>query len=207
MNLKEKKLIIFDCDGVLFDSYEANRAFYNEIARGAGRGEIDDEEMSFCHMHTAKESIEYLFRNQPNLMERAFKVYEGLDYGDFLKYMTMEPGVYECVKRLKERFLTAISTNRSTTMPKLIEVYELDKLFDQIVCALDVKRPKPDLEGIHLIVKRLGVNLKDSVYVGDSKVDEEVAKRAGIPLIAYKNSDLNTMFHVESFWELERLFA
>ncbi len=207
MNLKEKKLIIFDCDGVLFDSYEANRAFYNEIARVAGRGGIDDEEMSFCHMHTAKESIEYLFRNQPDLMERAFKVYESLDYGDFLKYMTMEPGVNECIKRLKKRFLTAISTNRSTTMPKLIKIYELDKLFDQIVCALDVKRPKPDLEGIHLIVKRLGVNLKDSVYVGDSKVDEEVAKRAGIPLIAYKNSDLNTMFHVESFWELESLFA
>lgn len=206
MNLKDKKIIIFDCDGVLFDSFEANKAFYNEIAIKAGRPPISDEEMAFCHMHTAHDSIEYLFKNYKSLKDKAFKIYEELDYADFLKYMTPEPDMKETISRLKKRYLTAISTNRSTTMPKLIKIYNLDLLFDEIVCALDVSKPKPDLEGIFLILNRLNVTLDDAVYVGDSKVDEEVAKRASIPLIAYKNKELDTIYHVENYNELERLF-
>ncbi len=206
MDLSKRGLVIFDCDGVLFNSLEANRAFYNEIATRAGRGPLNEDEMAFCHMHTALDSINYLFKDYPELIDKAFEVYDGLDYSDFLPYMTMEPGMKETVNFLrKNNKLTAISTNRSTTMPKLIELYGLDELFHEIVCALDVKRPKPDPEGIELIFDRLGCTSKDAVYVGDSKVDEDTAKAVCIPLIAYKNKELDTPFHAESFKDIERL--
>ncbi len=207
MDLAKKRLIIFDCDGVLFNSLEANRAFYNLIATRAGRAPLSPDEMAFCHMHTAFDSINFLFRDYPDLMQRAFEIYDGLDYADFLPFMTVEPGMVETVKWLRENRLTAISTNRSTTMPRLIELYNLDTLFDEIVCALDVKMPKPNPEGIELILDRLGCNRNDAVYVGDSKVDEDTAKNASIPLIAYKNRDLDTPFHADSFDDVARLLS
>ncbi len=207
MNLSKRRLIIFDCDGVLFNSLEANRAFYNEIATKAGRAPVGEDEMAFCHMHTAFDSINFLFREYPELIQEAFKVYDGLDYADFLPLMTKEPGMEETIRRLKKEKLTAISTNRSTTMPRLIELYSLYELFDQIVCALDVKRPKPHPEGIELIFKRLGCGPEDAVYVGDSKVDEDTAKAVSIPLIAYKNKDLDTPFHATSFIDIERILS
>ncbi len=196
---KGVKIAIFDCDGVLFNSYEANRAYYNEIARLSGRGPLSPEEMAYCHMHTAKESVEYIFRDDPEGMERAFEIIKSVDYSRFLPFMSKEPGMEETVKELKRWMFTAISTNRSTTMPRLIEIYRLDRLFDQIVCALDVKRPKPDPEGVFLILERLGLSPEEAVYIGDSKVDEITAKNAGIRLIAYKNRDLDTQFHADDF--------
>ncbi len=207
MDLSKKRLIIFDCDGVLFNSWEANRAFYNEIATRAGRAPLSLNEMAYCHMHTAFDSINFLFREYPDLIQRAYQVYDDIDYSDFLPFMTMEPGMSETVTRLRNNRLTAISTNRSTTMPRLIELYGLDSLFDEIVCALDVKRPKPDPEGIRLIFERLGCTPEEAVYVGDSKVDEDTAKGVSIPLIAYKNKELDTPFHADSFIDLERLLS
>ncbi|NPA95295.1 MAG: HAD-IA family hydrolase [Thermodesulfobacteria bacterium] len=207
MDLFRKRLIIFDCDGVLFNSLEANRAFYNQIATQAGRAPLTQDEMAFCHMHTAFDSINFLFKDYPELIQKAFEVYDKIDYADFLQYMTVEPGMVETVSRLKKDRLTAISTNRSTTMPKLIELYNLDSLFHEIVCALDVERPKPHPEGIELILGRLGCDREDAVYVGDSKVDEDTARNADIPLIAYKNRQLDTPFHADSFDDIARLLC
>ena len=207
IDLKRLKIVIFDCDGVLFNSLRANSEFYNEIARRAGRQVLNETELDYCHMHTAEESINFIFRHNDHLLEKAFNVYQGMDYGDFLEYMEMEPGMVETVSLLKQRFHTAISTNRSTTMPKLREIYGLDDLFDKIVCALDVDRPKPDPEGVWKILRTFDLEPKNAVYVGDSKVDEEVAQRAGMPLIAYKNRNLETEFHVEHFRDLPNLLV
>jgi len=207
MGLFKKRLIIFDCDGVLFNSFEANKAFYNKIATMAGRAPLTPDEMAFCHMHTAFDSINFLFKDYPELIQKAFDVYDAIDYSDFLQFMKMEPGMSETVTLLKKDRFTAISTNRSTTMPRLRELYRLDELFNEIVCALDVKRPKPDPEGVNLIFDRLGCTAEDAVYVGDSKVDEDTAKAASIPLIAYKNKKLETPYHAESFKDIERLLT
>ncbi len=201
-DFRDLKLIIFDCDGVLFDSLKANAEFYNEIARRAGRHELSQEELNYCHMHTAEESIEFIFRHFPHLLKKAYDSYKAMDYGDFLKYMEIEPAMVETVTNLRSRFHTAISTNRSTTMPRLCQIYNLDALFDKIVCALDVKRPKPHPEGVWMILESFDLRPKNAVYIGDSAVDEEVSRNAGVDFIAYKNKELDAVFHVEHFSEL-----
>jgi HAD superfamily hydrolase (TIGR01509 family) len=203
--MKPVKIAIFDCDGVLFNSYEANRAYYNEIAKMAGRAPLTEEEMAYCHMHTAKESIEYIFRKDPEGMERAFNAAREIDYVRFLPLMAKEPGMEDTVRLIRPAVKTAISTNRSTTMPRLIDIYRLDQLFDQIVCALDVKYPKPDPEGVFLILERLGLSPEEAIYIGDSKVDEVTAKNAGTRLIAYKNRQLDADFHADNFDEIGKI--
>ncbi len=204
-NLDNLRIVIFDCDGVLFNSLRANTEFYNQIARCAGRDPLAMEELGYCHMHTAEESIRFIFRDKPELIERAYDCYREMDYGDFLEYMEIEPSMVETVKALRSRYYTAISTNRSTTMPRLRQIYRLDDFFDKIVCALDVKNPKPHPEGVHLILKSFDLGPENAVYIGDSKVDEEVSRNAKVPFIAYKNKALHAMYHIEHFDELSSL--
>ena len=194
-------MAIFDCDGVLFDSKEANKAYYNRILRAVGREPMTDEEFEYVHMHTAAESLRYLFSDDQDLM-RAVEYATTLDYGEFVPYMVMEDGVVETLEAIRPPMKTAISTNRSTTMPRLIVEFNLGRWFDRIVCALDVENPKPHPEGVFRILDDLGCDKKDTVYIGDSMVDEEVARRAGIPLIAYKNPELDAKFHVKHFSEI-----
>ncbi len=195
------QIAIFDCDGVLFDSKSANQAYYNHILSKIGRDPMTDEEFEYVHMHTAADSLAYLFPDKDDL-KKALEYASKVDYADFIPFMLMEDGVIETLEAIRPPIKTAISTNRSTTMPRLILEFQLDRWFDLIVCAMDVERPKPHPEGVFKILKELGCNSEKAVYIGDSKVDEEVAKRAGLPLIAYKNPKLDAQFHVKHFSEI-----
>ena len=196
------KLAIFDCDGVLFDSSQANKAYYNKILEQFGLGPMSDEQFSYVHMHTAADSLAFLFKDRPELIHEAMEYAAKIGYDPFIPLMEMEPGVIETLEAIRPKLKTAISTNRSTTMPRLIETFNLDKWFDTIVCALDVEKAKPDPEGVFKILDELKVERDKSIYIGDSKVDEQVAFNAGIPLIAYKNPALNAKYHASHFRDI-----
>ncbi len=200
-------LVIFDCDGVILDSREANRAYYNTILERFGRRLMNDKELSFVHMHTAEESVEYLFKDDIAIQKDALIYARTLDYTYFLDYLTMEPGIEDAIRSVRPPLLTAVFTNRSTTMSKIIKIFGLDRWFDIVVCALDVSSPKPDPEGMFKILDILGVEKDRTVYIGDSVIDEIVAYRAGIPLIAYKNNRLKAMFHVEHFKQIKSILS
>ena len=40
--------VIYDCDGVMFDSLEANRRLYNRIAHSMGRPPLSEEESAIA---------------------------------------------------------------------------------------------------------------------------------------------------------------
>ncbi len=200
-------IAIFDCDGVILDSREANKAYYNAILEEFGRKSMNNKELSFVHMHTAEESVKYLFRDDIAAQKEALVYTQTLDYTRFLDCLIMEPGVGDTIESIRPPMLTAVSTNRSTTMSRVVDIFGLDKWFDIIVCALDVNNPKPDPEGVFKILETLGVEKDRAIYIGDSVVDEMVAYRAEIPLIAYKNKDLRAMFHVEHFVQIKTILS
>jgi phosphoglycolate phosphatase len=200
-------IAIFDCDGVILNSREANRAYYNAILKEFGRESMNDKELSFVHMHTAEESVKYLFRDDVAAQKEALIYTQTLDYTRFLDCLIMEPGVGDTIESIRPPMLTAVSTNRSTTMSRVVDIFGLDKWFDIIVCALDVNNPKPDPEGVFKILETLEVEKDRAIYIGDSVVDEMVAYRAEIPLIAYKNKDLRAMFHVEHFVQIKTILS
>ena len=203
--MKPFDLAIFDCDGVLFDSKKANRAYYNAILAHFSHGPMNEDEMEYIHMHTAEQSVRYLFRGDKNICSQALLFAKGLDYSDYLHLLKMEPGVTETINAIRPSVRTAIFTNRSTTMPRLREIFCLDSLFDSILCALDVKEPKPAPEGILRIMDLMGVKKHRAVYIGDSVLDEQAAENAGVSLIAYGNKSLKAMFHVKHFHEIKSI--
>ncbi len=207
INTKSKpiKLLVFDCDGVLFDSREANRAYYNHIAQAMGRPPLSEEEFRFVHMQTAENSIRYLFRDYPELLNKALAYQKRLNYEKFLPLMKPEPGLKEFISSIRPPLKTAISTNRTTTMGKLLEIFELYPYFDLVVTALDSPKPKPHPEALTIILEHFGVNPKETLYIGDSEVDLELTKKVGVPLVAYKNPELPADYHVMSFEELYTL--
>ncbi len=204
--IKGVRFFIFDCDGVLFDSRRANLEYYNKICTLAGRPPITRHEFAYVHMHTAEESVRYLFRDYPDLLSHALGITKAVSYGEFMRYMKFDPVLPLVLDELKRLGINmAISTNRSTTMPLIMKIFRLDRWFDYICCALDVERPKPHPEGVYKIMRFFGASPRECIYIGDSVVDQEVSKRASIPLVAYRNPALNARFHVKHFLDLLRI--
>jgi HAD superfamily hydrolase (TIGR01509 family) len=198
------KVVAFDCDGVMFDSQEANRAYYNHLLERFQLPAMTPQQLDFVHMHTVDESLAYLFKD--NVTCAAAQAYrKQLGYLPFLKYMQMEPGLVPLLKQLRPRFKTAVATNRTDTMVHVLADNHIDHLFDLVVCALDVQFPKPHPEALHKVVSHFAVSPAEVLYVGDSSVDMMAARDAGIPFVAYRNSQLTALYHIRHLSEMSGL--
>lgn len=198
------KVIAFDCDGVMFDTRKANRAYYNHLLTRFGGPPLSPEQFAYVHMHTVDRSLAFLFK-EPSLLEAVRAYRQGMSYEPFLRYLEIEPYLKPLLRSLRPRYKTAIATNRSDTMRPLLEAHDLGPLFDLVVRSVDVTRPKPHPEALLRVMDHFGIVPEEALYVGDSRVDEEAAAAAEIPLVAYRNPKLKAAFHIDSLRELEDL--
>lgn len=199
------KLVIFDCDGVMFDSRDANRIYYNHLLEKFGYPLMDLEEEDYVHSHNVLDSVSFIFRNNPHEIKKVHAFRQTVDYTPFLQYMRLEPDLKEFLRFLKPKFYTAISTNRSTTMPAVMEMHGLEPFFDLVVTSLDVQQPKPHAEALLKILNHFELSANQAVYIGDSMVDREHTAEVGMRLISFKNPTLPAEYHVNSFLDIPNL--
>jgi len=205
MNSKKKgRAVIFDCDGVMFDSRKANINFYNHILRHFDLPPMTQDKIEFVHMHTADESIRHIFKDTP-FLEQAQEFRTQVDYRPFINDMIIEPGLKNLLKELKPGFGLAVATNRSNTIGKVIEYNGLEGIFDIIVSSLDVKMPKPHPESLIKILDFFDITPLQAFYIGDSHIDYLTARAAGVVFISYKNKALDAEYHVYSMREIAEI--
>jgi phosphoglycolate phosphatase len=198
--------VIYDCDGVMFDSLDQNKRLYNHIALSIGREPLTDAEALFCHTHTLNESIHHIFGNDEVRERKALAFWKSdVNFMDFIVYLKMEPHLIETLKKLKDRGIkTAISTNRTNTMEYIMEKFDLNQYFDMVVTALpkDVRNPKPHPECVEKILNKLNLDEKRVLYIGDSEVDWKTARSSGVTFIAYKNPELEADAFIDDHLDL-----
>jgi len=197
--------IIFDCDGVMFDSRRANVDFYNHLLSRFGLPPMKEEDIDFVHMHTAEESVNHIFRDSPYRAQAQEYRLTKLDYTPFIREMTMEPGLIELLEFLRPCYGLAVATNRSNTIGKVLECRGLTGYFDIVVSSLDVKNPKPHPEPILKILDFFGIESHQCLYVGDSEVDWEVCQASGVTLVAYRNRGLKAPYYVEKLLDMLKI--
>jgi len=195
------KVIIFDCDGVMFDSRQANLAFYNTILARFEKPRITDDAFEVVHMSTAEESINYLFHDDPHLQD-AQKYRKEVDYHQFIPLMAMEPFLEEALEALKKKYQLAVATNRTNTIHPLLRAFHIEHFFDKVVSALDVNYPKPHPEALLKIVNHFNIDARNALFVGDSPVDSETAFNAKVFFVAYKNALLPADYNIDNLRDL-----
>jgi len=204
VNFQTIEVVAFDCDGVLFDTEEANTAYYNNLLEHFGRPLMTPEQFAYVHMHTAEASIALLFP-EDDILKAARAYARKITYFPFLTYMAMEEDLVPLLEKIRPTVKTAIATNRSDTMLPLLETFELDTYFDLVVRSIDVERPKPHPDMLNKILNYFGIKPNQLVYVGDSLLDEQAASAAAVPFIAYRNPSLNAAVHINRLQALELL--
>ena len=200
------KVYIFDCDGVLIDSWKSAMYFFNLVRQGVGLGPISREEEDFVFAATMMESFERII--PPHLMAKALETAKGVRVEDVLHLVQVHAGAPELLGFLRDHGCrTAVDTNGGEEALPILEHLGLRRLFDQIVTVVDVARPKPDPEGVQLILSRLGAKRTEAVFIGDSDVDRETALAAGVDFWSYRDPRLEAGRHIHDFRELKAELA
>jgi HAD superfamily hydrolase (TIGR01549 family) len=202
--MKNVKAVLFDCDGVMFDTARANRVYYSHILRHFGRPAVTDEQFTFVHMHTLAESMAYLFPDEATLAA-AHEFRKSLNYQHYLGYFAIEPHLVSLLEKLRPQMKTAIATNRTDTMDRLLAEFKIDGYFDLVVTSSDVMRPKPHPDALLKILQHFDLAPFQAIYIGDSRLDEMAARTAAVPLVAFRNPELSSDYHIDSLKELEGL--
>lgn len=202
--MKDFKVVAFDCDGVLFDTEQANWAYYNHILRHFGKPVMTPEQFAYAHQHTLNESIAYLFNDQESIAA-VYAYRQTMDYGAFLKLLKVEPYLVQLLTKIRPELKTAIATNRSDTMDRLLSEFELNDYFDLVVTSFDIQHPKPHPDSLFKILDYFDIKSHQVLYVGDSQVDAEAARAAKIPFVAFRNQMLPSEYHIENLKQLEEI--
>ena len=176
-------LVIFDADGVLFDSTESNTAYYNAIFAQIGEPPMDPAEERAGVFMAALQIFEQRAKGDSAIVERMREVARTMDSTPFFKLLQPYPELRSLLLVIKRAYRLGLATNRSATIPAIIEYLGVADLFDAVASARDKVRPKPAPDIVQLCLERAGVSPDRAVYVGDSETDRIAAESAGTHFI------------------------
>jgi len=202
--LNQLKAIIFDVDGVLVDSKNANVAFFQTLLKKAGYTAISREEVaSYFHL-PMWQVIEKLINSTDQ--EEIRRIWEmghdaSLRDNSLLEFPDQLENVLE---KLHKEYKLAIVTSRiKAGMEALFGSREIRHLFDVVVTFEDYTNPKPHPEPLDTALKKLGVNSSEAIYIGDSPTDIEAAKAVGMRSIFLSHENHpNAVATIKEFKEL-----
>ncbi len=180
---RDVRLVMLDCDGVLFDSYEANVAFYDSILKDLGYPPLDEVGRELSHRMAGPQLWAHLFAGDETMHARATLAAAHADYGPFYALMRPIPALEATLARLARHCRLAMATNRGRTVEGVVHHFGLDRFLSTWLGILDVPRPKPAPDLLQANLERANVPAVAAVYVGDTSVDREAAAAARVAYV------------------------
>jgi phosphoglycolate phosphatase len=181
-------VVAFDLDGTLADTAPDLAAALNHVLAGLGRPRVDPEKVRHLVGDGARALLRRALGEDEEEVERALPLY--LDYyaANICVGTRLYPGVERALDGLAARGARlAICTNKRERMAHLlIEALGWRGRFAAIVGADTLAVRKPDPAPLVEAVARAGgaKNTRRAAFVGDSIIDAETARAAGVPFVA-----------------------
>lgn len=177
------KLYLFDFDYTLADSEAAIVSCYKFVFEKHGFTIPPDDDIKRTIGYTLHEGFEMLLgEHDIEVLERYRVEYVERANEIMAKMTKLYPTVPPMLRRLKEKgaLLGVISTKFRFRLSITLEEYGVLGLFSVIIGGEDVSAPKPDPQGVLEAIRRTGVDKSEVLYIGDSLVDANTAKNAGV---------------------------
>ncbi len=178
------KAILFDFDGTLVDSWPAIEKAMNATLQAFSLPQMSSETIRDRGQRSARESFSELFKEKTTEALSVF--YQNVTL--FQDELAAFPGAIDGVKNLQEKniFVGVISNKKNTVLKK--EWHSLG--FPSCECLIgsgDSSHDKPHPAMANLVKKNYAIDLKNTLYVGDTPTDWEFAENSGSKPIAIGN--------------------
>lgn len=179
--------VIFDLDGTLIDSAPDIHAAVNEVMADEGHDEFALHEIIRFIGNGLGHLVELVMQARgiemsahEALSARVLEAYNAVDS----RHSQMFEGVTDALQALKAAgYRLGVCTNkRHGAALHVLESYGLLGLFEVVIGEGSVSTRKPDPAPLEAAIEQLGA---PAVFVGDSEVDEETARRAGVPFVFF----------------------
>ena len=172
--------VLFDWDGTLLDSFDADSSAYLAMFREMGIAWGLDE---LARHYSPNWYNVYRAARLPRARWEAANLAWRKQYA--MHKPKLVAGARRVLARIRRRYrLGLVTSGDRDRVTRQLRYFRLTRLFASRVCADDTTRKKPHPAPLRLALKQMRLNPGACVYVGDSPHDLEMARRAGVRAIA-----------------------
>ena len=168
--------VLFDWDGTLIDSYDADASAYLAMFREMGiPWGVKELTQHYSPDWYAVYRAAGLPRHRWDAANTAWRK----------QYANHKPKLMAGARRVLARLarqhkLGLVTSGDRDRVTRQLRKFSLTQLFAARVCSGDTERKKPHPQPLQMALKRMRLKPSTSVYVGDSPQDIEMARRAGV---------------------------
>ena len=172
--------VLFDWDGTLLDSFDADSsaylAMFRELAIPWGLSELSAHYTpNWHHVYRAAKIPVSKWEIADKLWAKHYAHHAP----------KLVPGARRILSWVARRYqLGLVTSGDRTRVLRQLRLFGLTRLFAAHVCAGDTPQKKPHPAPLRLALRQMCLNPRACVYVGDSPHDLEMSKRAGVRSIA-----------------------
>ena len=189
------KAIVFDMDGVLFDTERVCDMVWMEISREIGF-EKGADALKNCVGLNRKSEAEYFAANHPEVdfewfvTQLSARMQKWLDENG----MPVKMGTRELLTWLRENLwkVGLATSTRKVSVMRHLEMTGLTEMFDEIVTGDMVEKGKPDPEIYLTACEKLGTHPEETYAVEDSRNGLVSAHNAGMMAILVPDTTVPT---------------
>ena len=179
--------VLFDLDGTLLDTLEDILAAANYTLREMGYPERTLAEMRRFVGNGAEMQVRRAFGAGADeaLIQKALVQYKAYYAAHCQEKTRPYDGVLELLAELKRRgYRLAVVSNKPDEAVRPLAAQYFGGLMDAAMGETAARRRKPAPDMVNDALAALGADRTRAVYVGDSEVDIETARNAGLPCIS-----------------------
>ena len=180
------KLAIFDFDGTLVDSAPGIVDVMRDVVIEYNLGDELLHQWSLLIGVPLLRQAEILFPEKtPEFHAELANRYRAIYDTKTIEICPLFPGLLDMLERLHERdvFMSIASSKRRNLIDTVLEHHNLSQYFKMVVGAQDVEHHKPHPESVLRTVKDLNIPIAETVVIGDSSFDLDMARNAGADAI------------------------
>ena len=179
-----KSLIVYDLDGTLADTREDIVISVNHMRRVLGHEPLD---AGSIRKHVGQ-GMAHLIKNclgtsDMKLVEKGGKIYRAYYAEHMMDHTVLYPGVREALDYFKDRRQAVITNKPNPFTRDMLEALGVTHYFSDIVAGDSGVEKKPSPEAILTILRRENIPAGDALFVGDSLVDIETGRNAGVEVV------------------------
>ncbi len=186
------KTVLFDVDGVLVDSKDANFAWLSSVITEFGYPKPKKEDYEAAFGMDRHDTLKALTKENSEARIRQLAALARSKNDSFpLEMLKVRAGEVEVLEKLSKAYKLGIVTSSSArSVRRLFAIADIRKLFAAVVTRDDYGEPKPSPEPLLVALKKLGISPENAVYIGDTSIDVIAGHAAGIKVISYSEGGL-----------------
>ena len=181
--------VIYDFDGVMFDTSYSVRRMYEDIIIHTGK-RLTVGQIEYCMSHSMDDNINYISGQD------VWNTIKSMDYKKYYNMAIPNKRILMALEELKCLGIkVSICSNRVSGIAYILDKFRMTHLIDNVVTTKEYPS-KPNPESLLSIIDG------PAIFVGDSDTDGQTARNVGIPFVAYNNPNIEADYHINNHMQI-----